>query len=643
MFKILLGFLPWILYLVLVGSTRQQHETAILSALIATLVLDFPELRKGFVLSWGTIIFFTGLLAATFFSPSNWLEIHAYLLANSALATIAWVSLIINLPFTLQYARERVPEKFWHTLLFIRINRIITGAWALAFSCTGLLNMLNIYGFISGGWLYQASTYIPGFIAIFFTSHFPDWYKQYFINCQIKKSKKTNPFLSGNFAPIADESDTDKLIIEGQIPEDLSGVYIRNGSNPQFKPYSYTYPFDGDGMLHAIYLNKGQARYKNRYIVTKQLEVDRRFGMSMYGGVNFPFIRNIKLLKPSDPQVPVKLGRFIHIIRHAGNYLALHETTSAYQVDAQLNTVGEWNPTQAKEPLELNAHTRLDPKTGELFTISYHEDPFISYNVFDKNGKLAHSGKINLEQSIMIHDFVLTQNHVVIFLCPVVVNYMATTEGQQFGNWQPELKTRVLLLARSNLNTHTQLEMEPFFAYHYANAYETSNEIIVDYVRYEKFSMDLKDMGPANLYRTSISLIDKTCSSKKLDTLAIEFPRTNEAVNSLGYRYIYAAISTEKLDIFNGLVKYNMENNSKQIQNFDDKYEIGEAVFAQKSHCQKEDDGYVMLFAYHKIKKQSHFLILDAQNINTQPLATVILPRRVPHGLHGSWLPSTNT
>lgn len=639
MFKILLGFLPWILYLVLVGTTRQQHEIAILSALIATLVLDFPELKKGFVLSWGTIIFFAGLLSATFFSSSNWLEIHAYLLANSALATIAWISLFINLPFTLQYARERVPAKFWHTLLFIRINRIITSAWALAFTLTGLLNILNIHGFISGGWLYQTSTYIPGFIAIFFTSRFPDWYKQFFINRQIKKSEKSNPFLSGNFAPIGDELETDNLIIEGKIPEDLNGMYVRNGSNPQFKPYSYTYPFDGDGMLHAIYLSKGQARYKNRYIVTKQLEVDRRFGMSMYGGVNFPFIRDVKLLKPSDPQMPVKIGRFIHIIRHAGSYLALHETTSAYEVDAQLNTIGEWNPTQANEPLELNAHTRLDPKTGELFTISYHEDPFISYNVFDKNGKLTHSGKINLEQSIMIHDFVLTQNHVVIFLCPVVVNYIAATEDKQFGNWQPELKTRVLLLPRGNLNAYSQLEMEPFFAYHYANAYENKNEIIVDYVRYAKFSMNLNDMGPANLYRTSINLIDKTCSSKKLDTLAIEFPRTNEAVNSLAYRYIYAAISTEKLDNFNGLIKYDLENNTRQIQNLGNEYDFGEAVFASKLNSEKEDEGYVMLFAYHKTKKQSHFLILDAQDISAQPLATVILPRRVPNGLHGSWLP----
>ena len=638
MFKILLGFLPWILYLILVGSTRQQHEIAIFSALIATLVLDFQELKKGFVLSWGTIVFFVALAIATYFSQTNWLEIHAYLLANSALATIAWVSLLINLPFTLQYARERVPEKLWQAPLFIRINQIITGVWALAFTLTGLLNNLHIHGFISNNWIYQSSTYLPGFIAIFFTNRFPDWYKQHLIDKKIKASEKINPFLCANFAPIKDELDVDNLTIEGEIPADLNGMYVRNGSNPQFKPYSYTYPFDGDGMLHAIYLNHGKARYKNRFIVTKQLEVDRRFGMSMYGGVDFPFIRDRNLLNPEDPQTPVKIGRFIHIIRHAGKYLALHETTSAYEVDAQLNTLGEWNPTQEQNPIELNAHTRLDPKTGELFNISYHEEPLITYNVFDKNGNRTQHGKIDLAQSIMAHDFVLTQNHVVIFLCPVIVDFMANGKDRQFATWLPELKTRILLLDRDNLNNVTQLEMEAFFAYHYANAYENSNEIIVDYVRYTQFSMEIDGMGPGNLYRTTINLNDKTCASKKIDDQPIEFPRINENFNSLNNRYIYATVNANNHDNFNKIIQYDMNNGTSKVHDFGTDYEIDEAVFAPKSHSREENDGYVMLFAYHKTKEQSRFIILDAKNISNEPVATVTLPRRVPHGLHGSWL-----
>src|SRR5262245_28181064 len=64
-----------------------------------------------------------------------------------------------------------------------------------------------------------------------------------------------DPHLSGNFAPVGPELDTGDLpVIAGRIPPELSGAYMRNGPNPLFKPISYTYPMDGDGMIHAVYL-----------------------------------------------------------------------------------------------------------------------------------------------------------------------------------------------------------------------------------------------------------------------------------------------------------------------------------------------------------------------------------------------------
>src|SRR5262245_19013481 len=39
-------------------------------------------------------------------------------------------------------------------------------------------------------------------------------------------------FLQGNFAPVADEVLLDDLEVDGEIPTALSGLYVRNGSNP---------------------------------------------------------------------------------------------------------------------------------------------------------------------------------------------------------------------------------------------------------------------------------------------------------------------------------------------------------------------------------------------------------------------------
>ena len=85
-----------------------------------------------------------------------------------------------------------------------------------------------------------------------------------------------DPHLSGNYAPIGRETDADNLqVIAGRIPPDLSGAYLRNGPNPLYKPIFYAYPMDGDGMIHAVYLDNGRARYRNRFVQTAGLATER--------------------------------------------------------------------------------------------------------------------------------------------------------------------------------------------------------------------------------------------------------------------------------------------------------------------------------------------------------------------------------
>lgn len=45
-----------------------------------------------------------------------------------------------------------------------------------------------------------------------------------------------NPYLQGNFAPINTEITTDTLEVIGELPPDLSGIFVRNGPNPQRNP-----------------------------------------------------------------------------------------------------------------------------------------------------------------------------------------------------------------------------------------------------------------------------------------------------------------------------------------------------------------------------------------------------------------------
>ena len=155
----------------------------------------------------------------------------------------------------------------------------------------------------------------------------------------IHMQNNNNPFLAGNFAPVLDSLDIKNLEVVGKIPDDLYGVYMRNGPNPAFPPLSYTYPYDGDGMIHALYLHDGQADYRNQFVHTKGLNKEQKAGKALYGGILKLIPMDSHWADPEDFPIAVKNGAFIHVIRNDGNYLALNEGDPAYQINADLRTI----------------------------------------------------------------------------------------------------------------------------------------------------------------------------------------------------------------------------------------------------------------------------------------------------------------
>ncbi len=149
------------------------------------------------------------------------------------------------------------------------------------------------------------------------------------------------PALSGVYAPVPDERDLSDLRVVGELPSDLRGVYLRNGPNPLYPPLgSYTFPLDGDGMVHGIWiLDDGTVRYRNRFVWTPQLRAEQRTGKALWGGLLAGYV-------PGPDVVPAELAKRIkplpdiNIIRHAGRTLALAEVLPPWELTEQLERVG---------------------------------------------------------------------------------------------------------------------------------------------------------------------------------------------------------------------------------------------------------------------------------------------------------------
>src|SRR5437016_12681743 len=104
--------------------------------------------------------------------------------------------------------------------------------------------------------------------------------------------------------PVPDEITAHDLPVVGMLPPQLTGVYLRNGPNP--RPGS-PYPFiAGDGMVHGVRLEAGQARwYRNRYVKTKR-DAGMRGGASSNTHV---FAHAGHILSFVEVALPIELDR----------------------------------------------------------------------------------------------------------------------------------------------------------------------------------------------------------------------------------------------------------------------------------------------------------------------------------------------
>ena len=126
-----------------------------------------------------------------------------------------------------------------------------------------------------------------------------------------------------------------------------------------------------------------------------------------------------------------------------------------------------------------------------------------------------------------------------------------------------------------------------------------------------------------------------------LDERSIEFPRINENLGGLHHDIVYAIDAGQgslATDATNSVRKYNLKT-GKSTEHVFDKGMASEFVHVPGKGGTGEDDGWLMGFVYDYARNGSDLVILDAQKIESKPVARIQLPARVPQGFHGNWMP----
>lgn len=442
-----------------------------------------------------------------------------------------------------------------------------------------------------------------------------------------------NPYLVGNFAPVKEEVTARDLPVTGAIPPALRGRYLRNGPNPIIDPDPAMYHwFTGDGMLHAVELADGKAvSYRNRWVRTDGAAA--ALGEDRIGG------------QPDDVFVGGSSSANTHVMAHAGKVMALVEVCLPTEVLPDLSTVGRYD-FDGRLRSSMTAHPKIDPVTGEMLFFGYDVmgPPWLRYHVVDRHGALVRSEEIDIRGPAMVHDFAITERHVVFFDLPVVFD-LGLVGKQPFPfEWRPGYGARVGVMPRDGGNADVRwLDVDLCYVYHPLNAYDDGDGIVVDVVRHETMFADDR-YGPADhpptLDRWTIDLGAGKVREERLDDHPQELPRVDERLVGRRHRYGYApSFSLAGASVqFGGLVKHDLAAGTTVERAFDADQSAGEAVFVPESPDAGEDEGWLLSLVYDAGRDATDLVILDAADFSGAEVARVHLPQRVPYGFHGWWL-----
>ncbi|MGC0415251.1 carotenoid oxygenase family protein [Embleya sp. AB8] len=423
----------------------------------------------------------------------------------------------------------------------------------------------------------------------------------------------TPSHLAGNHAPVTEERTETALRVDGILPVELTGSYLRNGPNPRTPTGHW---FLGDGMVHGVHLTGGRADwYRNRYIRTASFADGGR-------------------LHRADGTRDLTVGvANTHVVRHAGHTFALVESSYPYRLTESLDTIGPYD-FGGRLRTSMTAHPKICPTTGELHFFGYGSPipPYLTYHRADAAGELVVSRDIDVPGHTMAHDFNLTAEHVVFMDLPVVFDLARARAGTMPYGWDEGYGARLGVLRRDDPHGAVRwFGIDPCYVFHTLNAHdEGPNRIVLHVMRRPYLYREGMADPAATLWRWTIDLLAGTVREEQLDDRHAEFPRIDDRHTGLAARYGFAVAGRS-------VVRYDLADGSTVAHDFGLGRTPGEATFVP-ADGHAGGPGWLLTYVYDAAEDTSDLVVLAADDLGADPVAAVRLPCRVPFGFHGNWL-----
>ena len=209
--------------------------------------------------------------------------------------------------------------------------------------------------------------------------------------------------------------------------------------------------------------------------------------------------------------------------------------------------------------------------------------------------------------------------------------------------WNPDHPARLGLLRRDGTGDDIVWCAAPqCYVFHPVNAYDANDgTVVVDLCRYDRMFHSDRD-GPVGdsaptLARWVVDPATATVAETLLADGHHEFPNHDPRVGTRRHRYAYTADGlelgpTQRVDVESGEVIRHDHGEG---------FFGAEPLLVPKDGSTEEGVVWVLVCVNDRTGGAAKLVVLDGEDLEADPVARIHLPRRVPDGFHGSWVPDT--
>lgn len=462
-----------------------------------------------------------------------------------------------------------------------------------------------------------------------------DYYKNAF-----DKALAQNPWLIGWQGTQSEVLKANNLSVIGRIPKNLSGVLYRNGAakNEVFSQ-RYQHWFDGDGMVQSFRFNQGKASHLGRLVGTQKYQKEKQAKQKLFDAFG---TKGSQQITSADQINPANIS----VMPVGDELFATWEGGSFYQINPKtLETIGIKSYSPKTKGLPLGAHYKKDADSS-IWNIGYGSlNNVILIWHFDKNNQLLSLKPIPINPVPMVHDFLITQDYIILVLPPYTFNKAKFRVGTTFlasHEFDAKQATKVWVLDKNTQTIKHRFELPSQFTFHFINAWQVGKEILFDSMRYDNvdilddFSQVMQGVLPnidhAKVFRTTLNLITGVATEQLLNNIGSEFPSIEEAKTGQFNSEFVCLQQHGNSRLLNSVALVDTQSGNSQH------YQYNNQIPEEHLLLKQGKNAWVIGTSLDVVNKHTNINIFNAKSLSDGPIAIAKLPYVLPLGLHGKFV-----